>query len=406
MARPRSRTELPAIEGGCPVRPREQFLVFGAPMIGDEEIAAVVDCLRRRWIGTGPKVQQLEQAFAGFKGAANAVAVSSGTAAMHLSLVALGLEPGDEVITTPMTFCSTVNAIIHAGATPVLADCDRRTFNILPEEIEQRITGHTRAILVVHMCGRCCDMDSMMEIARTHGLLVIEDCAHAIESAYHGTPAGLIGDVGCFSFYVTKNLTTTEGGMVMTRDAALAAEVRTLAIHGLSADAWARFSDKGYRHYQVVRAGFKCNMTDINAAIGLAQLARIDENAARRGEIWRRYDRQLADLPCILPPPPESDTRHAFHLYTPLLEPEKLSVTRDQVLEALTAENIGAGVHFVPVHLHPYYRKCRGWQEGDFPNAEFIGQRTLSLPLAGDLADDAVDDVCRALRRILTYYAR
>ena len=221
LPRAQATNELPAIEGGRPVRAPERFLVFGAPTIGDEEIAGVVDCLRRRWIGTGPKVRQLEQAFAARKGADHAVAVNSGTAALHLSLVALGIGAGDEVITTPMTFCSTVNAIIHAGATPVLADCDRRTFNIRPEEIERRVTDRTRVILVVHMCGRCCDMDPIMEIARARELLVIEDCAHAIESTYHEAQAGLIGDAGCFSFYVTKNCTTTEGGMVLTAVTAL-----------------------------------------------------------------------------------------------------------------------------------------------------------------------------------------
>jgi dTDP-4-amino-4,6-dideoxygalactose transaminase len=240
-------------------------------------------------------------------------------------------------------------------------------------------------------------------VARKHGLLVIEDCAHAIEAEYRGTPAGLLGDAGCFSFYATKNLTTVEGGMVLTKDASVAAEIKTLANHGMSADAWSRFSDEGYRHYEVVRAGFKYNMADINAAIGLAQLQRVESHAARRKAVWRRYDEALSDLPCILPQPEAPDTRHARHLYTPLLKLESLSVTRDEVLDALTAEHIGAGVHFVPVHQHSYYR--RFWKAGDFPNARFIGERTLSLPLAGDLSDEDVEDVIHAFRRILTHFS-
>jgi len=390
--------------GGAPVRPPGRFLVFGAPVIGEAEIAGVVDCLRRRWIGTGPKAQEFEQEFARYKRAPHAVAVSSGTAALHLALLAMGVGPGDEVIASAMTFCSAVNAVVHTGATPVLADCDRRSFNIGADRIVERINDRTKAIMVVHMCGRCCDMGPIMELARARGLVVIEDCAHAIEAEYHGTPAGLIGDIGCFSFYATKNLTTAEGGMVLTRDASVASEIKTLANQGMSADAWGRFSDDGYRHYTVVRAGFKYNMPDIHAGIGLAQLRRLEQHAARRVEIWRRYNERLSDLPCVLPPAEEPRTRHARHLYTPLLELEKLSITRDQVLEALAAENIGAGVHFIPVHRHLYYRSF--WRKGEFPNAEFIGERTLSLPLAGDLDDEDVEDVCRALRRILTYYVR
>lgn len=399
-------TERPAIEGGQPVRPADRYLVFGAPVIGQPEVDGVVDCLRRRWIGTGPVVRRFEKAFSRYKSAPHAVAVNSGTAALHLSLQALDIGPGMEVVTTPMTFCSTLNAIAHAGAKPVLADCDRRTFNVSPDQIERCLSPRTRAILVVHMCGRCCEMNRILEIARPRGLRVIEDCAHAIEARYHGVPSGLIGDVGCFSFYATKNLTTAEGGMVVTRDGDLAAEVRSLALHGLSADAWTRFSDEGYRHYQVVRLGFKYNMPDLQAAIGLAQMERLEPGGRRRDEIWRRYDEALADLPCLLPRPPEPETTHARHLYTPLIESDRLSVSRDHILEALHAENIGTGVHFVPIHQHEYYRRHGTWAPGDFPNAEFVGARTLSLPLAADLDDEAVEDVCVALRRILTYYRR
>jgi dTDP-4-amino-4,6-dideoxygalactose transaminase len=398
------RDDVPAIAGGRPIRPRERFLVFGAPAFDEADIAAVTDCLRRRWVGTGPMVQKFEGDFATYKRAPYAVAVNSCTAALHLALLALGIGRDDEVITTPMTFCSSLNAIIHAGARPVLADCDRHTMNIRPEAIEARIGPRTKAILVVHMCGRCCEMDAIVALAHRHNLALVEDCAHAIESTWRGKPAGTMGNAGCFSFYVTKNLTTVEGGMVLTSDQRLAERVRTLALHGMTKDAWKRFSDEGYLHYDVVEAGFKHNMTDLQAVLGINQLARIEEKSKRRKEIWETYDRELADLPCFLPQPAEEGTRHAYHLYTPLLDLERLTVSRDQVLKALTLENLGVGVHYTAVHLHPYYRKTYGWKEGDFPDAEYVGARTLSLPLSADLTDEDVSDVVRGFRRILEHY--
>jgi dTDP-4-amino-4,6-dideoxygalactose transaminase len=396
----------PAREGGTPVRSKDRFLVFGQPVLGEAEIRGVVECLERRWIGTGPKVHQFEREFAAYRQSPYATAVGSCTAALHLSLVAAGLGPGDEVITTPMTFCSSVNAIIHTGATPVLVDCDLRTMNITAEAIQEKITSRTKAILPVHLCGRPCEMDAIMDLARRHDLRVIEDCAHAVETTYHGKAAGTFGDFGCFSFYVTKNLTTAEGGMILTGDEDLAGRLKVLALHGLSKDAWKRFADSGYQHYEVTAAGFKYNMTDIQAAIGLAQLPRIEGFARRRAEIWARYNDAFADLPCILPAAPEPYMVHGRHLYTPLLQLERLRVSRDEVLDALTAENIGAGVHFLAVHKHPYYRQTYGWAAGDFPNAEFISDRTLSLPLSGGLSDQDVQDVCTAFRRILLHYSK
>jgi dTDP-4-amino-4,6-dideoxygalactose transaminase len=405
MAKMRNSLALPACEGGTPIRPRDRFLVFGQPAIGEAEIRGVVDCLERRWIGTGPKVQQFEREFAEYRQARYAAAVGSCTAALHLSMMAIGIGPGDEVITTPMTFCSSVNAIIHTGATPVLVDCERDTMNIGAAAIEQKITPRTKAILPVHFCGRPCEMDEITDLARAHRLRVIEDCAHAIETTYHGRSAGTIGDIGCFSFYATKNLTTAEGGMILTGDEELAARIKVLALHGLSKDAWKRFSDSGYQHYAVTAAGFKYNMTDIQAALGLAQLHRLDDFALRRAEIWAIYDRAFADLPCLLPPPPADDTVHARHLYTPLLQLERLQVDRDAILNALNAENIGAGVHYVAVHRHGFYEQAYGWTADDFPNAEFISARTLSLPLSPALTDEDVEDVVTAFRRILLHYA-
>lgn len=390
-----------ALEGGKPVRSKENFLIFGAPLIEEPEIEEVVGCMRRRWIGTGPKVQQFEEDFAKFKGVKHSIALNSCTAALHLSMFALRIGPGDEVITSPMTFCSTVNAIIHCGATPVLADCDRITMNILPEEIEKKVTGKTKAILPIHFAGRCCRMDSIMDIANAYDILVIEDCAHAIESEYHGQKTGSIGDIGCFSFYSTKNVVTGEGGMVITNDDRTASSIKVLGLHGMSEDAWRRFSDEGYKHYQVIHAGYKYNMMDIQAAMGVHQLKRVNRYWKHRQYIWEKYNEAFNGHPCITPATPESDTRHAYHLYTPLIDIDKIGKSRDWVLDALTAENIGVGVHYLPVHLHPFYRKTFGWKEGDFPNAEWIGERTLSLPLSAALNEKDVDNVIEAFQKVL-----
>ena len=398
-----SALDAPAIAGGTPVRARERFLVFGAPAIGEAEIEGVVDSLRRRWIGTGPKVAAFEERFVAFKGSRHGVAVGSATAAMHLTLFALGIGPGDEVITTAMTFCSTVNVIIHAGATPVLADCERDSLNISPEHVEALTTPRTKAVLVVHFAGRPCNMDAIEEICRAHKLILVEDCAHAIETVWRGRAAGTIGRAGCFSFYATKNLTTGEGGMVITDDADLAGRVKILALHGMSRDAWKRFSDDGYRHYAVVEAGFKYNMTDMQAAIGLAQFDKLMAMWSWRERVWQRYDQAFADLPVFLPKAPDPDTRHAYHLYTPLLDLARLSCTRDDILHGLTLEGIGVGVHYLPIPAHPFYRNFFG-TERTYENAEFIGARTISLPLTGDIDDEAVNDVIKAFRRLIRFY--
>ncbi|HEX6883508.1 MAG TPA: DegT/DnrJ/EryC1/StrS family aminotransferase [Planctomycetota bacterium] len=384
-----------------PVRPRERFLVFGKPTIEEPEIAEVVDSLRKGWLGTGPKVARLERDFAAYRGAPQAVAVHSCTAALHLSLLAAGLEPGDEVITTPLTFCATVNAILHAGATPVLADVERSTMNLDPERVEAALTPRTRALLPVHFAGRPCAMDALTDIARRKGLVLIEDCAHAIESEYHGTPAGRFGDFGCFSFYATKNMTTGEGGMVLTRDEEHAARLKVLALHGMSKDAWKRFSDEGYKHYQVVELGFKYNMMDQQAAIGLHQLPRLERWLTRREAVWQAYDRAFADLPVELPAPAERDTRHARHLYTLLVDEARAGISRDGFLNAMTERNIGVGVHYLSIPEHPYYRQRFGWKPESFPHAMEIGRRTVSLPLSAGLDDEDVADVIAAVQGVL-----
>jgi len=386
---------------GRPVRSRDRFLVFGAPAVGEEEIAEVVATIRSGWLGTGPKVARFEEDFRRYRRAEHAVAVSSCTAALHLSLLAAGLRPGDEVITTPMTFCATVNAIIHAGGTPVLADVDPATMNLDPRKVEERLTSRTRAILPVHFAGRPCDLDALGGLAARHGLFLIEDCAHAIEAEYHGRPVGGFGRFGCFSFYVTKNVTTVEGGMVLARDEADAARIKMLALHGMSKDAWKRFSDEGYKHYYVVEAGFKYNMTDLQAAIGIHQLRRVEDYWRRRLEVWRRYDAAFADLPIGRPAPPEPHTRHGLHLYTILVDERTAGLSRDAFLAAMTAHNIGVGVHYLSVPEHPFYQQRFGWRPENTPNAMRIGRQTVSLPLSARLTDEDVTDVISAVRRCL-----
>ena len=381
-----------------PVRSKDKFLVFGSPAIEDDEIQEVVASMKSGWLGTGPKVAKFEQDFATYKGIQHAIAVNSGTAALHLGMIAAGLKNGDEVITTPMTFCATVNAIIHAGALPVLADIDPATLNIDPNEIEKKITSKTRAILPVHFAGRSCNMDALVEIAKKHDLRIIEDCAHAIETEYKGRKAGTFGDFGCFSFYVTKNVVTGEGGMVVAKNKEDIARIKMLALHGMSKDAWKRFSDEGYKHYYVVECGYKYNMMDLQAAIGIHQLKRVETNWQRRQLIWQAYNDAFSDLPVGLPAPVERDTRHAYHLYTMLIDKEKTGISRDEFLDAMTANNIGLGVHYLSIPEHPYYQKTFGWKPEDYPNAMRIGRQTVSLPLSAKLTDEDVGDVVKAVK--------
>lgn len=379
---------------------RNEFLVFGAPVIEDSEINEVVATMKTGWLGTGPKVAKFEKDFAAYKGAEFSAALNSCTAALHLSILAAGVKPGDEVITTPLTFCATVNAIIHAGATPVLADVDPHTMNIDPEEVTKKITSRTRAILPVHFAGRPCDMGRIMSIAGEYDLKVIEDCAHAIETEYKGGKAGTFGDFGCFSFYVTKNIVTGEGGMVLSKREEDIARIKILGLHGMSKDAWKRFSDTGYKHYQVVECGFKYNMMDLQAAIGIHQLKRIEPYWERRRDIWMRYNGAFADLRIALPSDPEADTRHAYHLYTVRIDEKKTGISRDAFLNAMTARNIGVGVHYLSIPEHPYYQSAFGWKPEDYPHAMIIGRQTVSLPISAKLTDDDIEDVISAVRII------
>lgn len=377
-------------------------MVFGSPIIEEAEIAEVVASLRSGWIGTGPKVHRFEEMFRTFNGSRYALALNSCTAALHLSMLALGIRPGDEVIVPAMTFAATANAVIHAGGRPVLADCRRETMNIDPQGIERKITKKTRAIIPVHFAGRPCEMDAICDIARRHELDIVEDCAHAIEAEFKGKKVGRFGALGCYSFYVTKNIVTGEGGMVVTNRSEYADKIKVLALHGMSKDAWKRYSDEGFKHYQVVYAGFKYNMTDLQASLGIHQLPRIERYWRRREKIWRAYDDAFRKLPVFLPAPVTSGMKHARHLYTLLLDTERLRISRDRFLERMTRENIGIGVHYIALHLHPYYRRTYGYKPGDFPNAKWISERTVSLPLSPKLSDEDVADVIAAVRGILS----
>jgi dTDP-4-amino-4,6-dideoxygalactose transaminase len=379
---------------------RETFLVFGAPVIGEEEIAEVVACLRSGWIGTGPKVQQFESMLAEYVGVPYCRCVASCTAALMLSMEVLGIGPGDEVLVPTMTFVASANAVEHVGAKLVLVDSDPRTGLIDLDAAEALITPRTKAIMPVHLAGRPVDMDRLNALRDRHGLVVVEDAAHALGARLNGRQIGSFGNLTAFSFYVTKNVTTIEGGAVVADRLELAKEVERLALHGLSQGAWQRFSDRGFEHYEVQKPGFKFNMTDVQAALGIHQLPRLDRWIERRAELWERYDQLLAPLPVQSPPPPEPGAYHARHLYQVLLDVDA-RLTRDELLDGLIELNIGTGVHYRAVHLHPYYRKAYGLVPEQFPVATAISERTLSLPLATNLTEADQDDVAQALTELL-----
>lgn len=379
----------------------KDYLVFGKPSIQKEEINEVVDSLKSNWIGTGPKVQKFESDFAKYKSIPYSAAVNSCTAGLHLSCISLGLKEGDEVITSAMTFCATVNTIIHSGATPVIADINPETWNIDPKSIEEKITSKTRAIIPVHFAGRACDMGSIMDIARKHKLFVIEDCAHAIETEYKGKKAGTIGDFGVFSFYATKNIVTGEGGMVISRDKNKISKIKTLGLHGMSNDAWKRFSDNGYKHYDVQEAGFKYNMLDIQAAIGIHQLKKVEAFSKRRKVIWNHYLGEFSNCSIKMASKVEPNTRHAYHLFILRINKNDCGISRDDFLEKMHNEKIGCGVHYRAIPDHSFYSKNFSWNKRDYKNAIDFGNECVSIPLSGTLTDNEVERVTNSVKKVL-----
>jgi len=381
-------------------------LPFCQADIGEEEIAEVVDTLRSGWLTTGPKTREFEERFSQYVDSKFAIAVNSCTAALHLALNAAGITEGDEVITTPLTFCSTVNVILFQRATPVLADIRLDDYDIDPAEVERRITPRTKAILPVHYGGQPCRMDELMDIARRHNLLVIEDAAHAVGAKYRGQPVGSIGDATAFSFYVIKNLTTGEGGMVTTNNPELAEKVRILRLHGMSHDAWKRYDARGSWYYEVQMLGFKYNMSDIQAALGLHQLARLESFTERRAQIVAEYGRRFAALPELTLPQARPEVRHAWHLYPIRVDGERLTIGRDQFIEEMKERGIGTSVHFIPIHYHPYYQQTLGLKPGDFPNTDKLFAGLLSLPLFPRMTDADVERVANAVEEIVVSHRR
>lgn len=379
---------------------RDTFLVFGSPLIEQAEIDEVVDCLRSGWIGSGPKVQRFERMLEDYVGVPHVRCVSSCTAGLMLSLRSLGIGRGDEVIVPSMTFVATANAVEQSGARTVLIDSDPDTGLLDLDAAERAINDQTKAMMVVHLAGRPADMDRVNAIRDRHRIHVIEDAAHALGSRWNGEPIGTHGNLTCFSFYATKNITTAEGGAVATRDPAIASEIERLALHGLSHGAWERFSDAGFRHYVVEEPGFKFNLTDLQAAIGLHQLPRLDRWIKRRGELWSRYDALLSGLPLVTPRPWPSSVHHAHHLYSVLLE-DDAPLSRDELMDHLLEQRIGAGVHYLAVHKHPYYRNRYAIANDDLPIADEISKRTISLPLGPNVTDADQDDVVHALHMAL-----
>jgi dTDP-4-amino-4,6-dideoxygalactose transaminase len=384
---------------------QQSFIPFHVPSIGEEEIEEVADTLRSGWITTGPKTARFEADFAQYLGARHALAVNSATAGMHLALAALDLGPGDEAITTPLTFCATANVIIQVGATPVLADV-LPDGNIDPASIAERITPRTKAVLPVHLAGKPCDMDGIWALAERHDLRVIEDAAHATETQYRGWRLASAGaprasDAVAFSFYATKNLTTGEGGMVATNSASLAERMRVLCLHGITKDAWNRYAEKGKWYYQVLESGFKYNLGDIASAIGIHQLRKLEEFAMARRRLVTVYREELGEVDELELPEEATDGRHAWHLFAIRLRLEKLRIDRGEFMAELQRQGVGASVHFIPLPLHPFFARWAGRPENRCPRALALYERLVSLPLYPALGEEKVREVARRVRQIV-----
>ncbi|MCS6297401.1 MAG: DegT/DnrJ/EryC1/StrS family aminotransferase [Nitrospira sp.] len=377
------------------------YLPFHVPEIDDEDIEAVVSVLRSGWLTTGSKARQFEQEFAAKVGARYAVALNSCTAALHLALEAIGLGEGDEVLVPTMTFAATAEVVTYFKAKPVLIDCLPATLNMNPDHLERAITPRTKAIIPVHFAGQPCDMTSILEVARRHNLRVIEDAAHAFPASYKGKVIGSISDCTCFSFYATKNITTGEGGMVTTDDPDWADRIRRMSLHGLSRDAWKRYTNQGSWYYEIVAPGFKYNLTDMAAALGLSQLHKADRFWKTRERYAALYAEGFRDLPEITPLVMQDDVQHAWHLYVIQLDLDRLRITRDAFIERLQQQQIGCSVHFIPLHLHPYYRSTWGYRPEDFPVASRAFKSMVSLPLYSKMMESDIHRTIAAVRELV-----
>ena len=381
---------------------RADFLPFSTPSIDDEEINEVVDSLRSGWITTGPKVKRFEEAFKTYVGAPYAIPLTSATAGLHLTLLALKISAGDEIITTPMTFASTVSMIILCGGTPVLADIEPGTLNIDVAKIREKITPRTRAIIPVHFAGQSCDLDPLFALATEFNLTVIEDAAHAAGTEYKGQKIGSLDSISIFSFHPNKNITTGEGGMVCTRDENLAEEIALMKFHGMSREAWKRFSASGTPNYDILLPGFKYNMMDIQAALGIHQLPKLDRFIEQRRKIAEFYSREMADIEQLaLPAYAPYEQRHAWHLYTPLVRIEQLTIDRDRFMDELKKLNIGSGLHYKAIHHHAWYRENMPVSDQELPNASYASDRILSLPLFPRMTLDDAADVVEAVKQVI-----
>jgi dTDP-4-amino-4,6-dideoxygalactose transaminase len=386
---------------------RSSFLPFARPSLGEDEIREVVETLRSGWITTGPKTERFAAEFLDYVGGRFAVPVSSATAGLHVALLALNIGPGDEVITTPMTFVATLNTIVHCGAVPVLADIDAATLNIRVESIERCITPRTRAIVPVHYVGQPVDLDPLLALAESRGIAVLEDAAHAAGTEYKGRRIGSFPTTSVFSFHPNKNITTGEGGMIVTEDQRVFEQASLLKFHGMDREAWKRFAKEGSPRYDVAVPGFKYNMMDIQAALGLHQLKRLDAFIAERARLAARYEKGLSGLAgLILPQRVPYPARHAWHLYTPLIDIDRLTLSRDAFMAQLKSRNIGTGLHYTAAHEFSYYAARFGWKPEDYPEAHFVSERIVSLPLFPGMTEGDQDDVVEAVREVLAGHAR
>lgn len=396
------KSDKPAIIGGKPVRRKP--LRFGVPFVEQEVIDAVVEVLETDWLSTGPKTQELEERVRNYVGAKNAQALNSCTAGMELCLRVAGVAPGDEVITTPMTFAATANVVVHCGAVPVFADINKDTMNIDPSEIERKITDKTKAVMPVHYAGQPCEMDEICDIVKRHNLILIEDAAHALGAEYKGRKIGSIGDATAFSFHVHKNITTAEGGMVTTDNDDWARRMKVMSLHGMSKDAWGRVSESKM-HYDIVYPGYKYNMADTQAAMALPQMDRIEDYLKMRQKLEKIYTDAFREVPQVSPLQRIDGIRHAENMYVIKLDLDHLKIDRDEFIKALQAENIFTSVHYRALHLHSYYRKTFGYKEGDCPTAEDVSDRILTLPFSPKLTEDDVKDAITAVKKIATHFA-